>query len=149
MAGRPTSYKPEYVKQAAKLAKLGATDIEIADFFGVAEATLNNWKNSQPGFLESLKVAKEEADQRVERSLYRRALGFEHEAVKIFCSKDGEVTQVPYREVVPPDTTACIFWLKNRKKDQWRDKQDLEHTGPNGGPVQANVTVSFVKSGGD
>lgn len=127
--GRPTSYKPEYAKQAEKLTRLGATDMQLADFFEVSEQTVNAWKITQPEFLESLKLGKEEADGNVERSLYRRALGFERDAVKIFCSKDGEVTQVPFREVVPPDTTACIFWLKNRKQSEWRDKQDHEHTG--------------------
>jgi hypothetical protein len=51
---------------------------------------------------------------RVERSLDQRAVGYERDAVKIFCSKDGKITKVPYREHVPPDVTACIFWLKNR-----------------------------------
>jgi hypothetical protein len=131
------------VEQAAKLAKLGATDIQMADFFGVSEQTLNAWKNSNPKFLESLKAGKEESDQRVEHSLYRRALGYEHDAVKIFCSKDGEVTQVPYREIVPPDTTACIFWLKNRKRTEWRDK--YEHTGEDGGPISFTVTRAGSK----
>jgi hypothetical protein len=125
---RPTSFKPEYCEQAKKLAKLGAIDIEIADFLGVSEQTLNAWKHAHPEFLESLKAGKEQADNRVERSLYKRATGFEHDAVKIFC-KDGEVTQVPYREIVPPDVTACIFWLKNRKPAEWRDKTDLSVTG--------------------
>lgn len=143
---RPTSYKTEYAKQAEKLTKLGATDRQLADFFEVSEQTVNAWKITQPAFLESLKLGKDEADGNVERSLYRRAMGFEHEAVKIFCSKDGLVTQVPYREVVAPDTTACIFWLKNRKKEDWRDKVDHEVTGEDGGPIQAAIAVTFVRS---
>jgi len=127
--GRPTAYKPEYAAQAEKLSLLGATDIQIADFFGVSERTLNTWKLKHPKFLQSLKSGKDEADVMVERSLYRRAIGFEYDAVKIFCSKEGLVTEVPFREVVHPDTTACIFWLKNRKRDDWRDKQEHEHTG--------------------
>jgi hypothetical protein len=146
-AGRPSEFKPEYVEQAKKLCKLGATDIQLADFFEVSETTVNNWKNSHPEFLESLKLGKDEADQRVVSSLYRRALGFEHDAVKIFCSKDGVVTEVPYREIVPPDTTACIFWLKNRQKADWRDKVEAEVTGKDGGPLQTHVTVTFVKTG--
>lgn len=138
---RPSKFKPEFVEQAAKLAKLGATDIEIADFFGVSEQTLNTWKNTQLGFLESLKSGKEEADQRVERSLYRRALGFERDAVKIFCAKDGRVTTVPYREVVPPDTVACIFWLKNRRPEDWREKVEHEHKG--------RVTLESLVMGSD
>lgn len=128
MAGRPTDYKPEYAEQAEKLCSvMGATDIQLADFFGVSESTLNLWKLKHPNFSESLKTGKDTVDKNVERSLYRRAMGYEHETVKIFCdAKTGEVTQVPYREIVPPDTTACIFWLKNRKKADWRDKHEVE-----------------------
>jgi hypothetical protein len=127
--GRPSDFKPEYVEQARKLCLLGATDQQIADFFEVNVATIYRWKITQSKFCEALKVGKSEPDQQVERSLLNRALGYEHDAVKIFCSKDGDVTQVPYREIVPPDVTACIFWLKNRKPEEWRDKQDLGFGG--------------------
>ncbi len=56
-------------------------------------------------------------------------MGYSHEAVKIFCDKDGNITEAPYTERYPPDTAACIFWLKNRQPDKWKDKQDLEHSG--------------------
>jgi hypothetical protein len=56
-----------------------------------------------------------------------RANGFHYDAVKIFCDKNGRVTKVPYREYVIPDVTACIFWLKNRDPQHWRDSQQLEH----------------------
>lgn len=128
MAGRPTSFKKEYVEQARKLAALGATDREAAEFFKVAESTLYLWKHTHPEFSEALKVGKETADARVEQSLYRRALGYSHDAVKIM-TVEGEVVQTPFVEHYPPDTTAAIFWLKNRRPDQWRDKQDVEHSG--------------------
>lgn len=127
--GRPTSYKPEYAEQAAKLAKLGATDAQIADFFEVNIATIHRWKISQQKFCDALKAGKAELDAQVEQSLFHRAMGYECDAVKIFCSKDGEVTTVPYREKVPPDTTAMIFWLKNRRPKEWRDKTDVEVSG--------------------
>jgi hypothetical protein len=123
MAGRPTDYREEYVEQAEKLSLLGATDIQIADFFGVCESTLYLWKHTHPEFSEAIKVAKAQADTNVVRSLYRKAVGYEFDSVKIFCSKDGEVTKVPYREIVPPSDTACIFWLKNRQRKDWQDKQ--------------------------
>lgn len=138
--GRPSKFKPEYTEQASKLCKLGATDREVADFFEVTEQTLNNWKAAHPEFFESLKLAKEEADQRVEQSLYRRALGYSHDAVKIFCDKDNGVTQVPFIEHYPPDTTACIFWLKNRKSAEWRDRVENQLTGPGGGPIMISST---------
>ncbi|WP_380778053.1 helix-turn-helix domain-containing protein [Sphingomonas sp. R86520] len=127
--GRPTSFKPEFVEQARKLASLGATDREAAEFFEVAESTLYLWKHTQPEFSEALKVGKETADARVEQSLYRRALGYSHDAVKIMMA-DGVPIVEPYVEHYPPDTTAAIFWLKNRKPEQWRDKTTVEHELP-------------------
>lgn len=137
--GRPTSYKPEYVGQAGKLAALGATDREAADFFGVDEATIHRWKHSHPEFCESLKVGKEQADARVEQSLYRRALGYTHDAVKIAVNGQGEITQVPFTEHYPPDTTAAIFWLKNRKPKEWRDVKAQEISGPDGGQLTVQI----------
>lgn len=139
-AGQPTKYKPEFVKQAQKLAKLGATDIEVADFFGVTVRTIHNWKNANPEFFHALKAGKEEADARVERSLFQRAIGYEQESVKIFMDKSGQPVYAPFREAIAPDTTACIFWLKNRKSDEWRDKQDMNH----GGEVVLKRVVSDV-----
>jgi hypothetical protein len=63
----------------------------------------------------------------VERSLYERANGYSYDAVKIFCDRNGNVTKVPYVEHLPPDVTACIFRLKNRDPQHWRDSQQLEH----------------------
>lgn len=132
--GRPSKWKDEFVEQAKKLAVLGATDKEVADFFEVSEATINAWKLRYPEFLESLKVGKEHADSRVERSLFARAIGYRHDAVKIF-NHQGEIITEPYVEHFPPDTTACIFWLKNRKPGEWRDKTEQE--------VSGNVTLTL------
>ena len=143
--GRPSGFKKEYVEQAKKLCLLGATDPEIAEFFEVTERTINRWKHDFPDFCQALKLGKDEADDRVEKSLYRRALGYSHEAVKIFADpKTGAEQIVPYTEHYPPDTTACIFWLKNRRKADWRDRQ--EHTGADGASLLAGVTVSFVEA---
>lgn len=125
---RPSKYKPEFVAQAAKLCALGATDIEIADFFEVDVRTLYRWKGEHEEFCQSLKAAKEVADERVERSLFSRANGYEHDEVDIRVLA-GEIVQTPIRKFYPPDTTAAIFWLKNRRPQEWRDKQEVEHGG--------------------
>jgi hypothetical protein len=82
-----------------------------------------------PAFGEALKLGKKESDERVERSLYQKAIGYSYDAVKIFLPY-GSTTPIyaPDIEHVPPDTTACIFWLKNRQPDQWRDAWQLEHS---------------------
>jgi len=164
--GRPSKYKPEYCKQAKKLAFLGATDKELADFFEVEEKTINNWKKEHPEFLQSLNEAKAEADAIVVKSLFKRAIGYSHPAVKIFqrntfrkklaplnedmpeeedaiedTDEMSDALVVPYTEYYPPDTTACIFWLKNRDRENWRDKIDQEVTGKDGGPIQYEQVV--------
>lgn len=124
--GRPTDYKLEFVEQVKKLCLLGATDIEIADFFGVSVATIYRWSIKYPDFCEARTLAKELADNRVERSLYHRAIGYTFEAEEIF-QYQGEVVRAKVRKHVPPDTSSMIFWLKNRRRDQWRDIQRIEH----------------------
>lgn len=139
MIGRPTKYKPEYVQQAEKLCMLGATDIEIADFFKVEVRTLYRWKGEYEEFCQALKVSKEVADARVERSLFARANGYEHDEVDIRVVMH-EVVQTPIRKYYPPDTAAAIFWLKNRKPAQWRDKVETVLTGADGAAINLEVT---------
>lgn len=131
--GRPTKFSPEYVHQVEKLCKLGATDDGLAEFFEVTVSTINLWKQKHPEFSESLKRGKITADSAVAASLYKRAVGYSHPAVKIF-NNQGEPLVVDYTEHYPPDTTACIFWLKNRQPQLWRDR--IEQSGPQGSPMQ-------------
>jgi hypothetical protein len=121
--GPPSPFKPEMVEQARKLAQLGATDVEIADFFEVTKKTVYVWKHRHPEFAAAIATGKEGPDDRVVRSLYQKAVGYSFDSEKIFCDK-GVVTRVPVVEHVPPSDTACIFWLKNRQG--WRDKVDVE-----------------------
>jgi hypothetical protein len=117
---------------------LGVTDKEMADIFGVSEVTFNAWKKEHPEFLKSIKEGKEYADANVASRLYQRALGYSHPEDKIF-NDNGEPLIVPTIKHYPPDSVAAIFWLKNRRKDQWRDKQEHELTGKDGGPMVFTV----------
>lgn len=130
--GRPSKYDPAMCKQVQNYAKLGATELEIADFLGVSVRSVAVWKSEHPEFLHALKAGKDQADQRVVNSLYAKAIGYSHDAVKIFMPAGAPApVYAPYREHVPPDTTACIFWLKNRDPENWRDKQEVEHSVTN------------------
>lgn len=125
MAGRPTDYKEEFNEQAEKLCKLGATDVELADFFEVNPDTIYEWKSKHYEFSESIKRGKILADSEVAERLYQRAMGFEHdsEEIKVISiGKESMIERVPIRKVYPPDTAAAIFWLKNRQRAKWRDK---------------------------
>lgn len=145
MSGRPTKYKPEYAKIAKKMCELGATDFDIVEALGVARSTFYKWRLEHKAFSDALKTGKESADDRVESSLYRRAVGYEYDAVKIFQFQGQEVV-VPYTEIQHPDVTAAIFWLKNRRPDQWRANPD----GGNGDdkPITINI-VDAVKQAND
>ena len=139
--GRPSKYKDEYNDQAYKLCLLGATDKELADFFEIKESTLNLWKKAQPGFMESLKRGKDQADSVVASKLYHRATGYEHEDTQ-FATFQGEITDSQtYIKHYAPDTTACIFWLKNRQSAKWRDKTETELTGLDGKPFEVNIKI--------
>ena len=133
--GRPTDYKPEFDEEAVSMAAQGATDQEMADYFGVDVRTFNRWKNTQPSFRQSLKAGKDVSDDRVERSLYERALGYERDEVDIRIL-NGEIVKTPIRKFYPPDTTAAIFWMKNRRPAEWREVKAVELSGPEGGPVR-------------
>lgn len=131
--GRPSKFKPEFVEQARKLAeKFGATDDDAASFFEVTIRTITHWKHDYPEFAAALIVAKEVADARVEQSLYRRATGYTQDAVKIFLGPGGVPVIVPYVERIPPDPTSMIFWLKNRKRLEWRDTRPGDQADEDG-----------------
>lgn len=133
LGGRPTLFDPSFVEQAEKLCGLGATDDEMADFFNVHRATIYRWKLDHPEFCDAIKTAKVRADERVERSLYQKATGYditEEQAVKLKVGQhEEEVEVVEVRKHIAADTTAAIFWLKNRRSDDWRDKREVEHSG--------------------
>ena len=122
--GCPTKYKPEFDKLAYNYCLLGATDKELANYFEVAESTLNEWKLKYDNFSESIKDGRERADILVAQSLNKRARGYTQKATKVM-QYQGEPVVVEIEEEVPPDVTAAIFWLKNRQGKNWRDKQEF------------------------
>lgn len=146
--GRPSPYDPSYCQQAEEQCANGATDKDLADFFGVCERTIYRWAHVYPDFLQALKAGKACADERVVRSLYHKAVGYRHEAVKIFLPAGAtQPIYAPYVEQVPPDTTAMIFWLKNRRPDLWRDRQQHEHSGPDGAPIPIGPSLEDLAAG--
>lgn len=142
--GRPSSYKPEFSTQATKLCRLGATDKELADFFGVAESTVNRWKDEYPEFRESLKAGKALADAEVADKLFQRATGYSHPDVHV-SNYQGEVTITPITKHYPPDATSMIFWLKNRRPDLWRDKPEPSGDDSDATPVKVVIQVKDAR----
>ncbi len=117
------------LEQARKLCLLGATNDDLAEFFNVDVATIERWLSGKPDFCGAVKGAKEELDGKVVRRLFERATGYSHPDVHI-SNYQGEITQTPLVKHYAPDTTAAIFWLKNRRPAEWRDR--MEHVGKDG-----------------
>lgn len=145
--GRKTLWDPRFVKLGYELALLGATVPRMAAVFGVAAKTVELWMRQKPEFIGALKKGREDADANVAKSLYRRALGYKHRAVKIAFDKDGHVLEAPYIEHYPPDTKAAIFWLTNRHPEWWRDKQVQAHENADGSPLALNVIIESTPKG--
>lgn len=127
--GRPSSFKSEYADLARKFCLLGATNDDLARVFEVAGSTIDKWIAEIPEFSGAVKEGREEADAKVAESLYRRAIGYSHPAVKIFMPAGASMpVYAPYTEHYAPDTAAAFIWLKNRRKNDWRDKAEVEVT---------------------
>lgn len=140
--GRPTKFKIEYIEQARNYSYLGATDDQMAQFFGIDVRTLHRWKKDHDGFCHALKEGKEIADAKVAKSLFERATGYEHKEDKIF-NNNGQPLIVPTTKHYPPDATAMIFWLKNRQPELWRDKREEVFDNQDKAPI-GKVQIEVV-----
>lgn len=121
MRGRPTKYDPAMCEQVEKLCMLGATDEEIASFFNIDEDTLNRWKHKYKELYVSINKGKVLADTNVAHSLYKRAIGWKN---------------------LPPDVAACIFWLKNRRRVNWKEKHDNDNIDFDGRKIIPTIIIT-------
>lgn len=133
--GRPTKFPRIKHSQLKELILAGFTDVKLCDFFGITEATLSNYKKKYPNFFASIQDWKAEADEKVEKSLLKRALGYEYQEVTTENMildgkplKGAEKKKTTIKEVVP-DVNAQKFWLTNRQPKTWKEKVDVEHSG--------------------
>jgi|FEC22Drversion2_1045045.scaffolds.fasta_scaffold01421_7 hypothetical protein len=119
--GRPTLYRPDYCELARNYCLLGATNEDLAGFFEVAPRTIDNWIAAHPDFAAAVREARVVADARVARCLYERAVGYEHKVTRTVLHQGREHTLTDTVHL-PPDTRACIFWLRNRQRRLWSDR---------------------------
>lgn len=132
---------PEGLLKIEAWARDGLTEEQIASNMGISRSTLSDWKNKYSDILNSLKRGKEVVDIQVENALLKRALGYSYkEVVKERVQGVLIVTKEVLKEVAP-DTTAQIFWLKNRKPHEWRDKKDIEADINNTGEINVSIKV--------
>jgi hypothetical protein len=145
----------EGLLQLEAWARNGLTNEQIAANMGITRETLRVWCNTYPVISATLKRGKEVVDIQVENALLKRALGYSYKEItreSQFNPQTEQYEMVVTKEItkeVVPDTTAQIFWLKNRKPDEWRDKKDVEHSGSVNNPFAALSTEQLLKLAGD
>lgn len=140
--GRPSGFRPEFGPEIERLCRLGMTDRDICLHFEVSYQTVENWKKNHPEFFVKILRGKQEADAEVAGKLYKNAMGYDfYEEVAIKCRSttgydkndkpiiEERVEVVRVLKHQPADTTAQIFWLKNRRPELWRDAKHIE-AGP-------------------
>ena len=165
-----TKWHPDFPLRAQDYARQGMIDKEIAAKLGISEDTLYTYLKKYPEFSEALKEGKAPVDVEVENALLKRARGYEYEEVTVEYApaKPGEKAQpTKVKKVtkqVIPDTKAHVFWLKNRRPDIWRDRQDIElpgitdpesnrllievvHSNDNGAPIEDTKGKKEKKKG--
>lgn len=128
--GRPTKYSEAHPEQARRLALLGLTDEELAQFFGVHIDTIYEWDKVHPEFSDARARGKLPADGKVAERLYHRAIGYRHQVEKVFMPAGATAPVVAdYIESLPPDTQAATWWLKNRQPAKWKEKSEVDMSG--------------------
>lgn len=137
MAKRPNIndwLEPDQLARIQGWARDGLTMEQIAYNMNINKTTLYKWQKKSDNLTNALKVSRDSADRQVENALFKNAIGFHYTEEQL--TDDGEVVEV--KKYSKPNTTAQIFWLKNRKPDEWREKQNVEHEGT----VNQNMNIS-------
>jgi len=123
-----SKYLPQYANIAAEMCRLGATDIEVARGLGISLSCLWRWQSQHEEFFRAFLEGKDHCDDRVERALYHRAVGYSHPDLHI-SNYQGTPVVVPYIKHIPPDVAAASRWLKSRRKEQWAENQEINLKG--------------------
>lgn len=145
-------YNPDYHDDWAwSLALKGATDQELAEAFGVSKRTILRWKNEHPSFAEAYQSGKDVADAKVKKALYQRAIGYEvieKESTVDVDPKTGESKPVRVKTItkqIAPDTMAIMYWLNNRSKGEFAQRQEVTLGGEVKTSPMANLTEDELR----
>jgi len=148
--GRHTKYRDTFPKKAYEYALQGLTDIQIAKNLRISISNFYEYRLRYPEFMDALKRGKAPIDAEVENKLLKRAMGYDYEekTTEVEVGRDGEAKPTRVRTVkkhVPPDVTAQIFWLKNRRPKDWSDRRVNELSGVDGKDLMPEpITIEIV-----
>lgn len=149
---KKSKYNQEYHDDWAwSLAVRGATNEDMADAFGITSRTLTKWERKYDSFGKAIKDGREASDPRVEKSLFRRATGYEATDTETITEIDENGNPKPtkvrqLKKHIPPDTMACMYWLNNRSRGRWSQRQEVDLNATDTGN---NVLIYLPANGRD
>jgi len=141
---RPVKYEERFDYMAEVACREGGfTDWKLGKLFDVSISTITNWKRNYPSFLTAVKRGKDDFDtMAVEESLMKQCLGYTFVETTMEPGKNGELKVIKVVEKhTPPNSTSTKFFLRNRNPRRWPNKQQFEHSGPDGGPIEQEIKV--------
>lgn len=138
-------YEASHIERVYKLALLGLSNNDLAVAFGVALSTLGNWIAERPEFKAALEDGRIAADTKVAAALYKRALGYDKKVTKLATAEGKFTDKEEILEHVPADVGAAQFWLKNRQKQYWTDRSELEMVGDTGIVVKFDIPRPSIR----
>jgi hypothetical protein len=139
-AGRPTAYDPDFAEQARIACARGATNDDLAVQFAVSPRTVDRWIAAIPDFADAVREGRAAADDAVVSALFARATGARQTLTRVFCH-EGQPLTVNYTVTLAPDVRACIFWLRNRRPEAWREK-------PPAAAIDTGITFAELEEAG-
>lgn len=147
-----TMFRPDMCATALVLCRRGASDMELAAALSCSLRDVKIWQAKYPQFADACRVGSEEANERVKRALYNRAVGYHYETVrhdKIKVNGVDEIVETPYEAHVPPDFAAQKYWLENQDQGNWSSTTKTEVTGKDGEPLTKgdgiNITPTMLE----
>ena len=126
-------------------ARDGLTDKQIAKNIGITERTFTEWKSRFSSIYSALKKGKAPVDFEVENALLKRALGYDYKEIIKEIDNNGKQHVREITKHMPPDVGAAVFWLKNRRRDKWRDRPDLIQDAPQGNEILDSISDVLIR----
>lgn len=145
-AGRPTEYHPGFCHMAEQISIINATTANLADIFGTSDTSIEEWMRVHDEFARAIARGRARVDDRVEKSLAHRAIGYRHKSEKLFMTREGRVVRASINVQYPPDTKAAEVWLYNRRPGQWKARVDPAQGDDDvPAPVKVEVTMKDAR----
>jgi hypothetical protein len=135
--------RDNFLEEVTNYCLLGCSDAELGGFFGLSEGLVQHYIEIIPEFATAVANGRDLADARVAVAMHKAATGYDYDAYRVVV-KDGHAEVVAVKEHVPPNPQAGKYWLNNRKRKHWKERQPPIFGNPEDGKEIQEITITFV-----